>query len=87
MSIRKKIVLISFVFALMAIAGKLQAQCAMCAASAEVAMRDNKERAEGLNTGILYLLAAPYLLVTGVGIIWYKKYRKKNVGLNINNDN
>ncbi|MGZ3820805.1 MAG: hypothetical protein ACXVB6_09465, partial [Mucilaginibacter sp.] len=37
---------------------------------------------KGLNNGIMYLLAAPYLAVAAVGLLWYKKYRRKNVNLN-----
>ncbi|SJN30323.1 hypothetical protein FM107_06370 [Sphingobacterium sp. JB170] len=32
----------------------------------------------GLNDGILFLLAIPYLIAVGIGILWYTKYRKSN---------
>ncbi|WP_369410443.1 hypothetical protein [Pontibacter qinzhouensis] len=32
----------------------------------------------GLNTGILYLMIIPYVLVGTVGLLWYKSSRKKN---------
>jgi hypothetical protein len=34
----------------------------------------------------MYLLAAPYLAVAVVGYIWYKKYRRKNVDLNMRDE-
>jgi hypothetical protein len=42
------------------------AQCPMCKLSAETS-----DIRAGLNTGILYLLAAPFLLVGGAYGYWY----------------
>ena len=52
----------------------LSAQCAMCKAVVE---SGNATEAESLNTGIVYLMVFPYLLV---GILFYLilKYRKKS---------
>jgi len=36
-----------------------------------------------LNNGILFLLAAPYLIAGLGGFIWYRNYRRKNVNLDI----
>lgn len=54
-----------------------KAQCAMCSANAEMGVKNGNTQGKGLNTGILYLLAIPYLLITGVGVLWYVNYRKK----------
>lgn len=62
------------------------AQCPMCKASIESSMREGNNRAKGLNNGILYLLAAPYLVVGGVGWVWYKNYRRKNIPIDIRNE-
>lgn len=62
----------------------VKAQCAMCAATVESGAKSGK--ANGLNNGIMYLLGAPYLAVAVVGYIWYKKYRRKDVDLNIRNE-
>ena len=59
------------------------AQCAMCSATAEAGVKNGNTEANGLNSGIMYLLAAPYLAVAIVGYIWYKKYRRKNVDMNM----
>lgn len=62
---------------------KVKAQCSMCTINAEQSVKNGNTQGTGLNTGILYLLAIPYLLTTVVGIIWYKKYRKKNVLIHV----
>ena len=59
------------------------AQCAMCSLNAENSVKHGNTHGNGLNNGILYLLAAPYIAVGVVGYIWYRKYRRKNVALNI----
>ena len=56
----------------------LSAQCPMCKSSVESSLKDGSSKAgAGLNNGILYLLAAPYLLCTILGVIWYRNYRRK----------
>lgn len=47
------------------------AQCAMCRAVLE--SEGNVEVAEGVNNGIVYLMAMPYLLI---GVLFYFVYRK-----------
>lgn len=75
-------VLLTFI---LSFAATLQAsaQCAMCSINAEQGVKNGNTVSEGLNTGVLYLLAVPYLMAMVVGVIWYKKYRKKNVLLNM----
>ncbi|WP_241738981.1 hypothetical protein [Pontibacter beigongshangensis] len=58
-------------------------QCAMCRATVESNVGTGSSEPEsdvgsGLNTGILYLMAIPYLLVGTIGFLWYKSSRKKN---------
>ena len=55
-----------------------QAQCAMCRASLQ--NEANKAVAEGVNDGIVYLMAIPYILVAGVFYaVWRLKQKKKEV--------
>lgn len=54
-----------------------KAQCSMCTINAEQGTQNGNTQGKGLNSGIIYLLAIPYLLITGMGIIWYRTYRKK----------
>ena len=50
------------------------AQCAMCRAVLESS--DNQAAAKGINDGIVYLMAIPYVLVAGMGFLIYKKFNK-----------
>jgi hypothetical protein len=56
-----------------------QAQCPMCKMSAESNLENGGTEGRGLNGGILYMLAMPYLLVGTLGYIWWRN-RKKNEG-------
>lgn len=51
----------------------LEAQCAMCRAALE-SEADNSQ-AEGINNGIVYLMAIPYVLVGGLFYLIYRKVR------------
>jgi hypothetical protein len=48
------------------------AQCAMCNATASTATEGNKESALALNSGILFLMAIPYLLLMTLLGIWLR---------------
>ncbi|MGZ3750777.1 MAG: hypothetical protein ACXVB0_01195 [Mucilaginibacter sp.] len=80
---RFRIVLVLVVFGLMVFSAvQVKAQCAMCTTAVESNNKSGSTTTKGLNNGIMYLLAAPYLAVAAVGLLWYKKYRRKNVNLN-----
>lgn len=51
-----------------------EAQCAMCRAVLE--SEDNVTAAEGVNNGIVYLMAIPYILVAGLFFFVYRKMKK-----------
>lgn len=56
---------------------ELEAQCAMCRTQLENNVSNgNPGIAAGINTGILYLLIMPYLMVMVLGYFWYKNSRK-----------
>ena len=60
-------------FFLIVSAGNMFAQCAMCRSTLENNYSNgNPGIAAGINTGILYLLAMPYLAVIVLGYLWYK---------------
>jgi hypothetical protein len=50
------------------------AQCAMCRAVLE--SEEGQETAKGINDGIVYLMAIPYILVGGIGFLIYRKFNK-----------
>ncbi|MFD2822204.1 hypothetical protein ACFS5M_00890 [Lacinutrix iliipiscaria] len=54
-----------------------EAQCAMCRAVLE--SEEGQSTAEGVNNGIIYLMAIPYLLVGGIGYFIYRKFSKNKV--------
>ena len=79
-----KAVLFFIVFGLMVISAReAKSQCAQCAATVQTNAKNGGTTANGLNKGILFLLAAPYLAVATAGFVWYKKYRRKNVSIDI----
>ncbi len=52
------------------------AQCAMCKGAAEANLRQGGGDPVGLNNGILYMFAMPYLLVGAIGYWWWRNRRK-----------
>lgn len=48
------------------------AQCAMCKAVAETSQAGGSSVADGLNSGIMYLMAFPYILLGAVGFAIYR---------------
>lgn len=65
--------LLSIILFLLTGAGSVWAQCAMCRTQLENNYSNGDPGiAAGINTGILYLLAMPYLAVALIGYFWYK---------------
>lgn len=58
-----------FVFLL--VSQNVDAQCAMCKAVVEANLESGGSIGAGLNDGILYLMAMPYISILVVGLIWY----------------
>jgi hypothetical protein len=82
-----RLILILFTVGILAVSiDTVNAQCAMCTTSVESNARNGNTTTKGLNNGIMYLLAAPYLAVMVLGVVWYKKYRRKNVDLNMRDE-
>ncbi|MEZ4799441.1 MAG: hypothetical protein R2809_06630 [Flavobacteriales bacterium] len=70
-NIGRKLLVLMF---LMAFSFASFAQCAMCRASAESATENvDKGIGEGLNSGILYLMGVPYVLLAVVGMVFFRK--------------
>ncbi|MCO6484600.1 MAG: hypothetical protein J5I41_02365 [Saprospiraceae bacterium] len=75
---RKWMPLLILVFAIVittGISNEIWAQCPMCKMSAESNMRAGGSAGKGLNAGILYMLAMPYLLVGTIAWLWWKNKR------------
>ena len=56
------------------------AQCAMCTKTAQ---QLGEKPAQGLNSGILYLMLAPFAIV---GVIGYRWYKNNNAAQALQND-
>ena len=54
----------------------VNAQCPMCKIAAESNYKHGGQTGKGLNAGILYMLATPYLLVGGLAFVWWRHRRK-----------
>ncbi|GAA5022951.1 hypothetical protein GCM10011506_05430 [Marivirga lumbricoides] len=79
----KKFFFTSIAFIILGL-NQLSAQCAMCRATVENNVNNGEAGiAPGLNYGILYLFAAPYLLIMIIGFLWYKKSKKSKGKINI----
>lgn len=55
----------------------LIAQCPMCRMAAESNLDHGGTEGRGLNKGILYLFAMPYLIAGVLGFIWWKNRIKE----------
>ncbi|WP_299776960.1 hypothetical protein [uncultured Formosa sp.] len=60
------------VILLLAISFSSEAQCAMCRAVLET--EDGQGAAKGINDGIVYLMAIPYILIAGIAYAMYLKF-------------
>ena len=54
----------------------IHAQCAMCKAVVEANLESGSTKGAGLNDGILYLMAIPYIVILLFSIIYYFQKRK-----------
>ncbi len=66
-------------FLLLGTAAPANAQCPMCKMSAESNLQNGGTDGRGLNSGILYMLLLPYLMVGGVGYWWWRNRRQEPV--------
>ncbi len=60
---RKYLLIALLTLFFLALQTDLSAQCAMCKQAAESSLKDPRSIARNLNTGILYLMAVPYLMI------------------------
>lgn len=70
--VKPGLALFGAVFLTLFIATSLNAQCPMCRMSAESNLANGGTDGLGLNAGILYMLAMPYLLVGAIGFWWWR---------------
>jgi len=70
---QKKISFLFIVLFVFANNVNIVAQCAMCKTSLESDLNNGGSIATGLNTGILYLMAIPYLMLMTGGYFFFRK--------------
>ncbi|HRH65395.1 MAG TPA: hypothetical protein PLU53_03785 [Bacteroidia bacterium] len=73
----KKLIFISLLFLLLFASSGAVAQCSMCRRVTETNVHDGGNKVgKKLNSGILYLLAIPYLIGAVGAFTWYKNRNK-----------
>lgn len=73
----KRILILLIIFLSALTFQNVNAQCSVCRAGAESGVEQGYKAGKGLNKGILYLMAVPYVMV-GVGFyFFYNKIKKK----------
>jgi hypothetical protein len=65
----KRLLLILMMAGFWAVKSPVMAQCSICTKTAQ---QMGHKPAQGLNTGILYLMFAPFVIVGFVGYRWWK---------------
>ena len=73
----KKARVFSILFSLAVCFGaNVNAQCAMCTKTAQ---QLGEKPAQGMNAGILYLMAVPYCIVGFIGYRWWKAHQNNAI--------
>ena len=70
---KKQWVFIGLIILLVALPEFSEAQCAMCKAAVESSQGQKNSVAAGINKGILYLMALPYLILMLGAYFFFKK--------------
>ncbi len=63
--------IVAIIFVTLFVTNTIDAQCAMCKAAVE-----SGNEANGLNTGILYLLLMPYIVVMALIFMWWRNKKR-----------
>jgi len=74
--VMKKGIVIFIVLVATGLLGELFAQCPMCRMSLESNLENGGTAGKTINTGILYMLMVPYIIVATLGYIWYKRNKR-----------
>lgn len=76
-TMKRLIILFGFICGLSVLpVNQVDAQCPMCRMSAESNLKEGGSDGKGLNKGILYMLAAPYVFAGVLGYTYFKYQRK-----------
>jgi hypothetical protein len=72
----KKAIILTALLISFSLITEVNAQCSMCRQAAESGIKKGEVQGRGLNRGILFLMAIPYLL-GGTAFVIYKKNKRK----------
>jgi len=76
---RKALFLLVIVLLFVSFQQELLAQCAMCKAVLESNMQSGEEAVgKGINSGIMYIMFVPYILLGTIGYFMYRHFKKQN---------
>ena len=73
----KRLFILVFIFISVLTFQNVNAQCSVCRAGAESSVEQGYKAGKGLNKGILYLMAVPYIMVGAGFYFFYSKIKKK----------
>ncbi|MEL6390849.1 MAG: hypothetical protein AAFQ02_11885 [Bacteroidota bacterium] len=71
----KRVVAVVLIILFGSLLSELFAQCPMCRMAAESNLENGGTAGKGLNSGILYMLTMPYILIGVIGFVWYRNRR------------
>lgn len=78
---KNKIILLITSITILFITIDLSAQCAMCKAVVETNLETGDTKGMGLNSGILYLMAFPYVAAIVFAVLYYYQNKKSKSSL------
>jgi len=77
--LRRGLILLAVVVLVVGFQQELSAQCAMCKAVLESNMQSGEEAVgKGINSGIMYIMFVPYILLGTIGYFMYRHFKKTN---------
>ncbi|MEQ8625185.1 MAG: hypothetical protein RJQ00_10360 [Vicingaceae bacterium] len=77
--VRRGLILLVIVILVAGFQQELSAQCAMCKAVLESNMQSGEEAVgKGINSGIMYIMFVPYILLGTIGYFMYRHFKKTN---------
>ncbi len=73
--------LVVIIFFILLVAFDVNSQCAMCKSVVESNLQNGDSIGKGLNDGILYLMAMPYICLLIITFLWFRHNRsvKNNI--------
>ena len=77
----KNNIILFIIIAVLFITIDVNAQCAMCKAVVETNLESGDTKGMGLNNGILYLMASPYIAAIVFAILYYNQNKKSQSSL------